>query len=72
MSLTLDEIRKLSVSQRVQLVEDIWDTLSHDEADLPLSETQWAELDARRAQLLNDSSLGIPWETARERLSALS
>jgi putative addiction module component (TIGR02574 family) len=69
MSTLIEEIRKLSVSQRVQLVEDIWDTLSHENADLPLSEAQMAELDTRRDQLPADPSMGISWETAKARLA---
>lgn len=69
MSTLIDEIRKLSVGQRVQLVEDIWDTLSEEDADLALSEVQVAELDARRDQLLADPSLGISWEVAKARLA---
>lgn len=68
----IDEIRRLSVGQRVQLVEDIWDTLSEEDAELPLSDAQMAELDARREQLLADPSIGIPWEAAKARLAEKS
>jgi putative addiction module component (TIGR02574 family) len=70
MTIALEEIRKMPVGQRVQLVEDIWDTLSAEVAELPLSDIQMAELEGRRARLLDDPSIGIPWETAKARLEA--
>ena len=44
----LDEIKKLSISERILLVEEIWDGIVDADGDaLSLSETQRAELDRR-------------------------
>ncbi len=50
------------------MVEDIWDTLASEGAEIDLSEEQLAELESRRADMLRDPSVGISWEAARERL----
>jgi putative addiction module component (TIGR02574 family) len=42
----IDELRKLSVAERIQLVEDLWDSIAAD-SDLPLTDAQKAELDRR-------------------------
>ena len=40
----LDEIRKLSVAERIQLVEDIWDSMAEEAAALPVPEGLFAKL----------------------------
>jgi len=43
----LEDIHLLSVAERVQLVEDIWDSLLEAQAELPITAAQRAELDRR-------------------------
>ena len=38
--LDMDAIRKLSVSERLALVEEIWESISTDPASMPVSEAQ--------------------------------
>jgi putative addiction module component (TIGR02574 family) len=45
----LEESRKLSVAERIQLVEDLWDSIAADSGAAPLTETQMAKLDHRLA-----------------------
>jgi len=40
-------LRKLPISERIQLVEDLWDSIAADQAALPLTEPQQTELDRR-------------------------
>ena len=70
MTIALEQIRQMPVSQRIQLVEDIWDTMVADDADFPLSSEQLSELDKRRAEMIADPSIGIPWNEAKARLLA--
>jgi len=65
----LEDIKKLSVGERVQLVEDIWDTIPAGADDIPLTETQKNELD-RRLQLLESDPQGRPWREAIDRIHA--
>jgi putative addiction module component (TIGR02574 family) len=47
MSTQLEEILQLSVAERIQLAEDIWDSIAADPGSLPLSAAQKQELDRR-------------------------
>ena len=42
-----DDLRTLSIDERMQLVEDIWDSIAADQAILPLTDEQRIELDRR-------------------------
>ena len=43
----IPEISKLSTPERILLVEDLWDSISMEEADVPVPESHKAELDRR-------------------------
>ena len=62
------DINKLSPEERLDLIEELWDSLSTDPAKIPLTEVQANELDGRLAEMDQDDSLGIPWETVRARV----
>ena len=61
----------LPISERIQLVEDIWDSIADETAGgLPLSAEQRAELHRRRAEHEADPASAIPWEVVRAELFA--
>jgi len=62
----LEEIRKLSAAERMQLVEEIWLSLTPEELPPP-SEEQLKELDRRAARSDADPDRGIPWEQVKQR-----
>ena len=62
------DINKLSPEERLALIEELWDSLSADPANIPLVEAQAEELDRRLEDMNNDSSPGIPWDTVRARI----
>lgn len=64
----MDRIRRLSVAERVQLAQDIWDTLEPTAEDLPLTEEQKEILDRRLAEHEADPASAIPWESVKARL----
>ena len=41
------DLHTLSIDERMQLVEDIWDSIAADQAVLPLTDEQRVELDRR-------------------------
>lgn len=51
---------KLSVPERLQLVEDIWDSIARDAVPLPLGDADVAELDRRSAAHRNNPDSAIP------------
>ncbi|MDO9049726.1 MAG: addiction module protein [Methylobacter sp.] len=60
------EYMKLSVSERIRLVEDIWDSIVAAAPDtLGLSQTQKAKLHRRVAAHHADPSPAVPWELVR-------
>ncbi len=72
MSTLLEDVKKMPISQRIQLVEDIWDTIatvpSGSQGALKLSRTELAELDRRRDAHRANPATGVPWEKVRSKL----
>lgn len=60
---------KLSVAQRIELAEELWDSIP-EFAEIPLTDAQRAELDRRLADLEEHPDAGEPWEAVRARLYA--
>ena len=71
MSIDLAELRKLSVAERIQLAEDLWDSVALDAAQAPgLTEAQRLELRRRLLAVEADPDAGIPWDEVRAELMA--
>ncbi|MDA3919398.1 MAG: addiction module protein [Salinisphaera sp.] len=69
MSTNIDDYKTLSVAERIQLVEDIWDSIATEAPDsLQLSDADKEELHRRVEAHRADSSTAIPWEQVREKL----
>lgn len=64
----LSDVLQLSVSERIQLVEDIWDTLAASSEDVPISQAQQDELDKRLEAHRQNPQLGSSWQQAKERI----
>ena len=62
------DISKLSVAERIQLAEDLWDSVAAETGELPLSAAQTTELDRRLAELARDPDAGESWEVVRGRV----
>lgn len=66
------DYRRLSIDERLQLVEDIWDSIAAEAnvraGALPLTAAQIAELDRRVAEADAHPDEGIPWEQVRAEL----
>ena len=64
----IDEIKKLSVPERIQLVTEIWESIAAVPEDVPVSDAQREEL-RRRVQAYRDNpSDGVPWEEVKSRM----
>lgn len=63
---SIAEYVKLSVPERIQLVEDIWDSIAAMPEEMPLTEAQQAELDRRLNAYRINPEAGSPWECVRE------
>jgi putative addiction module component (TIGR02574 family) len=62
----LEEILRLSVPERIQLVEEIWDSIVDSPDALPITEEQRRELDRRLASY--NPSDARPWGEVRARI----
>ena len=66
------DFRQLSLTERLQLVEDIWDSIAEEAQQapeaVPLSEAQRSEIRRRREAHQRDPDSAIPWEQVREEL----
>ncbi|MBW8874004.1 MAG: addiction module protein [Acidobacteria bacterium] len=66
--LPVDEILELPVTERIRLVELIWDSIAAVPEAVPVSDELKAELDRRLAEFEANPEAGIPWEEVRERI----
>ena len=64
------DILNLSVSERIQLVQDIWDSIAEVPESVPLTDDQKAELDRRLDAYHRNPSAGSPWSVVRERFKS--
>lgn len=68
----LEQAAKLSVSERIELVEAIWDTVPESQNDLALTAAQIALLEQRLAAYRDNPQAGSSWEEVRTRLERLT
>ena len=60
----------LSPSEKLQLVEDLWDDLAATPSDIPLPDWQVEELDRRKANLMSNPASGLRWDEVKRRVRA--
>jgi putative addiction module component (TIGR02574 family) len=60
-----NEIKKLSIAERIMLVEEIWDGIAHENEAFVLSEAQREELERRSAEFSHHPNIGRSWEEIR-------
>jgi putative addiction module component (TIGR02574 family) len=65
---TLQELLRLSDVERMQLAQDLWDSIPPDSAAYALTDEQRMEYRRRLAEHDADPDSAIPWEEARARL----
>ena len=69
MSKTLfTDILELSVAERLQLVQDIWDSIAELPESLELTEEQKVEIERRRNEYLANPKSLISWQDVKARI----
>jgi len=58
----------LSPSEKLQLVEDLWDDLATTPEAVPVHDWQKEELARRKANLMKNPASGRPWEEVQRRI----
>ncbi len=66
MATRLFDFSQLTPAERIELAEELWDSL--DPAGVTLSAAQAEELDRRRERLRREGSQGRPWREVMEDL----
>ncbi|OGU37563.1 MAG: hypothetical protein A2068_13590 [Ignavibacteria bacterium GWB2_35_6b] len=64
----LEYIKKLSVAERVLIIEDIWDSIVSSNKDLPITDEQKKELDSRLEAYHKNPNEGKSWKEIRDNL----
>ncbi|MBM4033158.1 MAG: addiction module protein [Planctomycetes bacterium] len=70
MSTPTASIFDLSPSEKLQLVEDLWDDLAATPEAVPVHDWQKEELDRRKANLEKHPTSGLTWEEVKRRVRA--
>ena len=66
--MSISELLKLPVAERIRLVEAIWDSIAAAPDTLQLTDAEREELDRRWNAYESDPSLGSPWAEVRARI----
>ncbi len=66
------DIGRLSLDERLRLVERLWESLAETPDSIPLSPAQRAELDRRLDSIDREGATGIPWDEMAARLRTTS
>lgn len=59
---------ELTLSEKLQLLEDLWDSIALVPEQIPVLDWQKEELARRKATYLQNPDSGSSWEVAKERI----
>jgi putative addiction module component (TIGR02574 family) len=68
--LTLKDALKLSVSERIQFVWDLWDSIALVPDSVKITDAQMAELDRRLESVQQNTSSASPWQDVLARIKS--
>jgi putative addiction module component (TIGR02574 family) len=63
-------IFKLGLAERLQLVEDLWDSIVREDAALAVSDSKRDELRRRKDRYSRDPSSAVTWDHVKKRARA--
>lgn len=69
---TIPELNRLSASEKLLLVSEIWDDLAAHPTEVPVSREQIAELDRRMEEYRRDPSKVTSWEAIQSRILGMT
>jgi len=70
-TLSVTDTFDLSIPERIQLVEDIWDTIAVEADSVELTEEEKKIIDGRLEAYHRNPDLGSPWEDVLERIDSI-
>ena len=66
----LEQIKKLSIPERILIVENIWDSIALSNEKLSLTKDQKAELNGRLKDYNNNKLNGSDWKSVKRRIES--
>ena len=63
------DIDRLTTDERLQLLDELWESLRRKPVDIPLTDAQSHELDRRLDELDQEGPVGIPWAEVERRIT---
>ncbi len=66
--ISMADVLALPVDERIQLVEDVWDSIAAIPDAVPLTDAQRDELDRRLDAYHADPQPGSPWDEVKRRI----
>jgi len=66
-----DNIKKLSKSEKLLLVAELWDDIADSPEDVPLTEAQERHLDERYQQFCENPEEGESWAVVKDRIKKM-
>jgi len=66
--MSIDEIKQLDITERIVLVEEIWDSIAKEQDSLGLSAYEKSILDARLNSLESNSDDFISWDEMKAKI----
>jgi putative addiction module component (TIGR02574 family) len=66
--MTVSDLLHLSIAERIQLAEDLWDSVAAHPEQVKTTQEQLAEIERRLAELDASPGDGEPWEEVKARL----
>ncbi len=67
-TISVNDLLNLNVKERLQLVEDLWDSIAEIPEEIELTAAQREELDKRLEAYHREPGLGSPWADVKRRI----
>ena len=67
-NISMSEVLKLSVAERIQMVADLWDSIAAIPESVTLTQEEKKELDQRLEAYHKNPSAGSPWTKIKKRI----
>ena len=68
MNAEFTQVFELTLSEKLQLLEDLWDSIAQAPEQIPVLDWQKEELAKRKAAYLQNPDSGSSWEVAKKRI----
>jgi putative addiction module component (TIGR02574 family) len=67
-SISVSDVAEFSISERIQFVEDVWDSIAKEHSHVSIPKEVKKELDKRLDTYHKTPSLGLSWQKVKKRI----